>query len=163
MDSIEELYQKHAKTVYGFLLTKTQNPDIAEELTQETFYQAIKKLNTFQENSSVSTWLCGIAKNLWFDFLRKQKKQSELSNQLSVQERESTFPSTEEQFFQNWNHLELLKKLHNLKEPGREVMYLRLIGNLSFSQIGGIMDKSENWARVTYYRNKEKLIKEVTR
>ena len=99
MDSIEELYQKHAKTVYGFLLTKTQNPDIAEELTQETFYQAIKKLNTFQENSSVSTWLCGIAKNLWFDFLRKQKKQSELSSQLSVQERESTFPSTEEQFF----------------------------------------------------------------
>lgn len=53
MDSIEELYQKHAKTVYGFLLTKTQNPDIAEELTQETFYHAIKKLNTFQENSSV--------------------------------------------------------------------------------------------------------------
>ena len=73
MDSIEELYQKHAKTVYGFLLTKTQNPDIAEELTQETFYQAIKKLNTFHENSSVSTWLCGIAKNLWFDFLRNRK------------------------------------------------------------------------------------------
>ncbi len=163
MDSIEELYQKHAKTVYGFLLTKTQNPDIAEELTQETFYQAIKRLNTFQENSRVSTWLCGIAKNLWFDFLRKQKKQSELSSQLSVPERESTFPSTEEQFFQNWNHLELLKKLHNLKDPGREVMYLRLIGNLSFSQIGSIMDKNENWARVTYYRNKEKLIKEVTR
>ena len=163
MDSIEELYQKHAKTVYGFLLTKTQNPDIAEELPQETFYQAIKTLTTFQETSSVSTWLCGIAKNLWFDFLRKQKKQSELSSQLSVQERESTLPSTEEQFFQNWNHLELQKKLQNLKEPGREVMYLRLIGNLSFSQIGSIMDKSENWARVTYYRKKEKLIKEVTR
>ena len=99
MDSIEELYQKHAKTVYGFLLTKTQNPDIAEELTQETFYQAIKKLNTFQENSSVSTWLCGIAKNLWFDFLRKQKKQSELSSQLSVRKEKAHFLPRRNNFF----------------------------------------------------------------
>lgn len=161
MDSIEELYQKHAKTVYGFLLTKTKNPDLAEELTQETFYQALKKLDTFQGNSSVSTWLCGIAKNLWFDILRKQKKQEELSSQLQSQENETALPSAEETFFQNFNHLEILKRLHQLKEPGREVMYLRLIGDLSFAQIGEIMEKSENWARVTYYRNKEKLIKEA--
>lgn len=98
MDSIEELYQKHAKTVYGFLLTKTQNPDIAEELTQETFYQALKKLNTFRENSSVSTWLCGIAKNLWFDFLRKQKKQLAITSHI--------FPTRHKNItvIKPWNH-----------------------------------------------------------
>lgn len=163
MDSVEQLYQKHAKTVYGFLLTKTKNPDIAEELTQETFCQAIQKLDTFQGNSSVSTWLCGIARNLWFDILRKQEKQTELSARLSAQEDTAMLPSAEESFFRDFNHLEVLKRLHQLKEPGREVMYLRLIGNLSFAQIGEIMEKSENWARVTYYRNKEKLIKEGER
>ena len=160
MDSIEQLYQKHAKTVYGFLLTKTKNPDLAEELTQETFYQAIKKPDTFEGNSGVSTWLCGIAKNLWFDTLRKQEKQIRLSERLSA-EKNSTYPSAEDTFFRNFSHFEILKRLHLLKEPGREVMYLRLIGNLSFAQIGEIMEKSENWARVTYYRNKEKLIKEA--
>lgn len=163
MEPIEELYQKHAKTVYGFLLTKTKNADIAEELTQETFYQAIKKLHTFQGNSNVSTWLCAIAKNLWFDTLRKQQKQSDLSDRLSKQDGSDVCLSAEELFFQDLGHLELLKQLHQMKEPGREVLYLRLIGNLSFAQIGEIMEKSENWARVTYYRSKEKLIKEVQR
>lgn len=163
MEPIEELYQKHVKTVYGFLLAKTKNADIAEELTQETFYQAIKKLHTFQGNSNVSTWLCAIAKNLWFDTLRKQQKQSDLSDRLSKQDGSDACLSAEELFFQNLGHLELLKHLHQMKEPGREVLYLRLIGNLSFAQIGEIMEKSENWARVTYYRSKEKLIKEVQR
>lgn len=73
MDSMEQIYLSHAKTVYAFLLTKTQNPDLAEELTQETFYQAVKSIHKFKEQSSVSTWLCGIARNVWFDHLRKQK------------------------------------------------------------------------------------------
>ena len=73
MDSMEQIYLSHAKTVYAFLLTKTQNPDLAEELTQETFYQAVKSIHKFKEQSRVSTWLCGIARNVWFDHLRKQK------------------------------------------------------------------------------------------
>ena len=60
MDSMEQIYLSHAKTVYAFLLTKTQNPDLAEELTQETFYQAVKSIHKFKEQSRVSTWLCGI-------------------------------------------------------------------------------------------------------
>lgn len=61
----------------------------------------------------------------------------------------------------SWEQLEILKLLHGLEEPMREVMYLRLIGNLTFRQIGEIVDRSENWARVTYYRGKEKIVKEV--
>lgn len=51
MDSMEQIYLSHAKTVYAFLLTKTQNPDLAEELTQETFYQAVKSIHKFKEQS----------------------------------------------------------------------------------------------------------------
>lgn len=53
MDSMEEIYQSHARTVYAFLLTKTQSPDLAEELTQETFYQAVKSIHTFRGESSI--------------------------------------------------------------------------------------------------------------
>jgi RNA polymerase sigma-70 factor (ECF subfamily) len=156
MDSMEQIYMKYAKTVYGFLLTKTQNPDLAEELTQETFYQAVKSIKNFKGKSSVSTWLCGIAKNLWYEYMRKQK------NQVSLEEAsEIAVNSVEEDFFKAWSNMKVLKVLHKLKEPMREVMYLRLIGNLTFRQIGEIMDKSENWARVTYYRGKEFIVKEA--
>lgn len=156
MDSMEEIYQKHGKMIYGFLLTRTQNPDLAEELTQETFYQAVKHLDKYQGKSSVSTWLCGIAKNLWYAHLRKQKNHVPLEEAKDV-----PVDSAETQAFCSWDSLELLKLVHNLENPMREVMYLRLVGNLTFGQIGEIMEKSENWARVTYYRGKERVIKEV--
>lgn len=156
MDSMEEIYQKHGKMIYGFLLTRTQNPDLAEELTQETFYQAVKHLDKYQGKSSVSTWLCGIAKNLWYAHLRKQKNHVPLEEAKDV-----PVDSAETQTFCSWDSLELLKLVHNLENPMREVMYLRLVGNLTFGQIGEIMEKSENWARVTYYRGKERVMKEV--
>lgn len=156
MDSIEQIYKKHAKTVYGFLITKTQNPDLAEELTQETFFQAVKNIDKYKGKSSVSTWLCGIAKNLWFEYLRKNKLQDNLEEAKEVAVR-----SAEKEVFETWDNLHVLKALHNLEEPMKEVIYLRLIGNLTFAQIGEIMGKSENWARVTYFRGKERIIKEV--
>lgn len=156
MDSMEEIYQKHGKMIYGFLLTRTQNPDLAEELTQETFYQAVRHLDKYQGKSSVSTWLCGIAKNLWYAHLRKQKNHVPLEEAKDV-----PVDSAETQAFCSWDSLELLKLVHNLENPMREVMYLRLVGNLTFGQIGEIMEKSENWARVTYYRGKERVMKEV--
>lgn len=73
MDSMEQIYLEHAKTVYGFLLTRTGNPDLAEELTQETFYQAVKHVDRYEGKSSVSTWLCGIAKNLWYGYLKNRR------------------------------------------------------------------------------------------
>lgn len=156
MDSMEEIYQKHGKMIYGFLLTRTQNPDLAEELTQETFYQAVKHLDKYQGKSSVSTWLCGIAKNLWYAHLRKEKNHVPLEEAKDV-----PVDSAQTQAFCSWDSLELLKLVHNLENPMREVMYLRLVGNLTFGQIGEIMEKSENWARVTYYRGKERVMKEV--
>ena len=150
MDSMEQIYLEHAKTVYGFLLTRTGNPDLAEELTQETFYQAVKHVDRYEGKSSVSTWLCGIAKNLWYGYLKKQKNQTSLSEAEEIPV-----------LFRGWENLQVLRMIHRLEDPMREVIYLRLIGNLSFAQIGEIMERNENWARVTYYRGKEKVMKEA--
>ena len=156
MDSMEQIYLEHAKTVYGFLLTRTGNPDLAEELTQETFYQAVKHVDRYEGKSSVSTWLCGIAKNLWYGYLKKQKNQTSLS-----EAEEIPVDSAETELFRGWENLQILRMIHRLGDPMREVIYLRLIGNLSFAQIGEIMERNENWARVTYYRGKEKVMKEA--
>lgn len=154
MDSMEQIYLKHAKTVYGFLLSQTKESNLAEELTQETFYQAVKNIEKFEKKSSISTWLCGIAKNIWFEYLRNHKNQIPLEAVLTMESE-----SVETQYFKNWDNMNIIKAIHNLKEPMKEVVYLRSIGNLTFRQIGEIMGKTENWARVNYYRGKEIVIK----
>ncbi|MBQ7600770.1 MAG: RNA polymerase subunit sigma, partial [Lachnospiraceae bacterium] len=58
--------------------------------------------------------------------------------------------------------VELLRKLHALEEPRREIVYLRVFGGLSFREIGDVFGKAENWARVTFYRAKEQLRKELS-
>ena len=156
MDAMEQIYLEHAKTVYGFLLSRTHNSDLAEELTQETFFQAVRGIDKFDGNCNISTWLCAIAKNLWREHLRKQAKQEALFDADSVPP-----PITVDATSPKWDDLEVLKAVHRLGDPMREVMYLRLISNLTFGQIGEILGKSENWARVTYYRGKEKIIEEV--
>lgn len=154
-NAMDEIYKKHARTVYGFLLSRTANPDLSEELTQETFYRAIKTISSFRGDSNISTWLCGIAKRVWYEHLRKQKKWEALEGQ------ELPTASVEEEVFRKWDNLQLVKALHRLEDPMKEVMYLRLIGDLTFAQIGEIMGRSENWARVNFYRGKEKIMKEA--
>lgn len=157
MESLEEIYQKYARTVYAYLLSRTRNQDLAEELTQETFFQAVRTIDTFRGDSKLATWLCGIARNLWLAHIREGCEMQPLEEIEVV----TGLPSPEEELCLQWENLEILKLLHGLKEPMREVMYLRLIGNLTFGQIGEIMGKSENWARVNFYRGKEIVRKEA--
>ena len=152
---MDEIYQKYAKIVYKYLLSLTHNVDLAEELTQETFYQAIKSIDRFDKSCSISTWLCAIAKNQFFVYQRKHPllENFEICNEVSS--------SAEENVIGALSRVELIKKLHLCPEPFRELLYLRIFGNLSFKEIGEIMGKSENWARVTFYRGKERLRKEI--
>lgn len=166
MDSMERIYNAHGKTVYGFLLTRTGDPDTAEELTQETFCRALRQVSGFKGESSVSTWLCGIAKNVWLEYVKKRRRQRDMETvsggaDTPEDQWQVSVPSAWDSQVVMWENMEILKALHNLKEPVRETMYLRLIGNLTFAQIGEIMGRSENWARVTFYRGKETIMKEV--
>ena len=151
MQSMEEIYQQHAQTVYRFLMTHTRDADLAEELTQETFYQAIRSSDRFDESCKVSTWLCAIAKRVLFTYRRKHPVTEELEEQtMSV-------PSAESEAVEAASRMELIRLVHELPDPAREVVYLRAFGGLSFAEIGEVQGKTENWARVTFYRAKEKL------
>ena len=129
--------------------------NLAEELTQETFYQAIRTCDKYDESCKVSTWLCGIAKNVLLTYRRKNRQHD------NVDDAEIPVKSAENEAISSMGKVELLKKIHGLSEPYREILYLRIFGGLSFKEIGDIQGKSENWARVTFYRGKEKLGKEV--
>ena len=155
MQSMDEIYQKYAQTVYRFILSKVQDSDMAEELTQETFYQAIKSSDRYDESCKISTWLCAIAKNVILTYLRKHPKHED------IEDMAIPVDSAEKDVIRSTEKTELFKKLHNVEEPYREVIYLRVFGGLSFREVGEIHGKTENWARVTFYRGKEKLRKEV--
>ena len=154
--SMDRVYQDYSNMIYKYLLSKTGNADIAEELTQETFYQAVKSADKFDFSSKVSTWLCGIAKNKLYEYWRKHPHTEELD------ENTEALSTLEEQYISDESRLEILKAIHNITEPAREVLYLRLFSELSFREIGEILDKTEQWARVTYYRGKLTLRKELT-
>ncbi len=155
MQDIEKIYEEYFETVNKYLFCLTHNNDISEELTQETFYKAVKKINTYKGNCKMSVWLCQIAKNLWYDECRKNKKvinieQKDLFNLQSLD-------ILEEQVIENDEKIELYKKMQILDDITREVIYLRTTGELSFKEIGIILNKTENWARVTFYRGKNRL------
>lgn len=86
---------------------------------------------------------------------RKNTRKTELSEESAL------YPSPEDEVISGIGKVELLKLLHSLPESIREIMYLRLFGDLSFVEIGAIVGISENSARVTHYRGKEKLRKEL--
>ena len=153
MKNIEHIYREHAQTVYKFLLSQCRNSHLAEELTQETFYQAVKSIDRYDGSCKISVWLCQIAKHLWYQYLQKNKKEVSVSEFQDIQ----TTYSAEDEVIHKENHLVLLKQIHDLPDPGREVVYLRVFGNLSFREIADVLGKTENWARVTFYRSKERI------
>ena len=157
MQDIEEIYKENFNIVYKYLFCLTHNGDIAEELTQETFYRAVKNIKSFQGKCKMTVWLCQIAKNLWYDELSKKKKNKELN----IEDIESeSLENTEDIAFSNNERRDMYKKIQKLDKFTKEVIILRITGDLTFKQIGDILNKTENCVRVTFYRGKQRL-KEV--
>ena len=154
---IDEIYQKNAAMIYKYLCGLSHDTQLAEELTQETFFQAIKGIDKFRGDCKVSVWLFQISKNLWYMELEKRSRHKTV-------ELDDTMPSGENIESKCLNRLEkveVFRLIHNLDDVTREVVHLRLTGELQFSEIASIMGKTENWARVTYYRGKQKLMKGI--
>ncbi len=154
MQDMKKIYEEYCEVVNKYLFCLTKNYDIAEELTQETFYRAVKKISTYKGECKISVWLCQIAKNLWYDQCRKNKKIININYDLINVEDGNR---VEEQVISSDEKITLYKKMQTLDEKTREVIYLRITGELSFKEIGDILNKTENWARVTFYRGKSKL------
>lgn len=155
MQDIEKVYEECFETVYKYLFCLTHDSDLSEELTQETFYRAVMKIDTFKEECKVSVWLCQIAKHLWYDNLKKDKKMPKVSEEeLGLI---TSNENLEELVISNEEKVTLYKKMQKLDDLTREVIYLRITGELSFKEIGDILNKTESWARVTFYRGKNKM------
>ena len=149
----EKLYSAYYMQVYSYIMVLAKNKDIAEEITQNTFYKAMTSKSRFKEKSNELTWLCSIAKNLFYDEVRKKQRIADMppdDELLAEDDVESTIVDSDAAY-----RIHLI--LHKLEEPYKEVFQLRVFGELSFSQIASIFDKTESWARVTYHRARLKI------
>lgn len=159
MLNIQEVYEQYFTVVYRYLLSLSHNIHIAEELTQETFFKALKKVDDFRGDCDLRVWLCKISKNTYYDYLKKNKKYAPESQD----EKEESFPSDLLQNFSDKETaLQVHKVLHRLSEPYKEVFSLRVFGELSFAEISSLFGKSESWARVTYHRACKKIREELS-
>lgn len=157
---MEEIYKKYSKLIYNYLYRLTRDIELSEELMQETFYSAIKGINKFKGTCKISVWLCQIAKNKWRDHLNKSKK-----IQLTSLNEDIDFLINTDCYFENISDkddiIQLYNNINKLDESVREVFYLRIKGELSFKEIAEITGKSEEWARVNFYRGKIKIKEEL--
>ena len=134
----------------------TNDIELSEELTQETFYTAIKKINTLNKKESIRTWLYQIAKNKWKDYLKKNKKANIDLDENTVENLVANY-DIEEDMIAKDNIIEFYKKIHMLDIDTREIIYLKIIRNFTFKEISQILGKNEEWARKKFYRGKLKL------
>lgn len=157
MQNIEEIYNKYARIVYKYIFCMTKDEDLAEEIVQDTFLTAVEKIDSFKGESKISTWLCQIAKYKWYERLKKHKKELPLED---LEKNQSLENILEEDLLNKENRKELFKKLQKLDEQTRNVMYLRILGDFNYDEIADIMGKTPNWARVTFFRGKQKIKEE---
>ena len=163
---IEKLYREYFTPVYRYTLSLVHDPDMAEEITQETFFRALKKINDYRGEASLKVWLCQIARNLSFDSLKRRSKITALTKHDDDESDDYELPAgsesdPEEQLLRKQTAMRIHRILHDLKEPYKEVFQLRTFGDLSFAEIGELFGKSESWARVTYYRSRMMIKEEL--
>ena len=160
MDDFEKIYRKYFQYVYFYILQICQNKEIAEEVTQETFFKAMSAKAKFEYRSNVRTWLCQIAKNEYLMLLRKTKK---IDMEARISEIEKFQGDFVEQLADKELAMSIHQYIHELGEPYKEVFNLRVFAELPFKEIGGLFGKSDAWARVTFARAKLKIIERMER
>lgn len=149
---LEALYHDYYQAVYSYTLRLARDRHLAEEVTQEAFFKAMKSIDSFRGQCQMRVWLCQIAKNTYYSLAEKRRRAGPPP--------EEDWPDStdlEERFSDKEMALAVHRALHQMEEPYREVFWLRALGELSFAQIAGLFSKTESWARVTYHRAKLKI------
>ncbi len=155
MKQIEAMYHQYFHDVFLYTKSLSKSDSIAEEITQETFFKAMKGLKTFKGDCDIRVWLCQIAKHTYYNYCsRKRQVCSETLEETIPDERISIVERMEDV----QQTMQIHKILHQMDDPYKEVFHLRVFGELSFRQIGEVFGKTESWARVTYHRAKLKII-----
>lgn len=153
--TIEEIYRMYFQDICRYIRSISQNEVLAEDVTQETFFKAMKNIDSFR-GDNIRAWLFQIAKRTLYDHYRRQKREELYDKQPDVPAPKEENP--ELKLAEHEDALRIHAVLHKLEEPYKEVFTLRTFGELSFSEIGQLFDKSANWARVTFHRAKLKIM-----
>ena len=154
MTEFRAVYERYFKDVYRYALSLSRDPDVAEEITQETFFKALKNIDSFRGQCRLYVWLCQIAKNTYITHCQKQSRMAPEADYEPARD-------LEEQLLTKESAFEIHKVLHRLPDPYKEVFSLRTFGELPFAQIGELFGKSESWARVTYHRARLRIKEEL--
>ena len=149
----EQIYTTYFRDVYLYICKLSNSEHIAEEITSETFFKAMKSIDSFRGDCDIRVWLCQIAKNCYYSYIKKADR-TECIDNVEIAEQGASF---EERLFRHDTAIQIQKILHDVPEPYKEVFMWRVYAELSFKQIGQIFGKSENWACVTYHRARNKI------
>lgn len=160
LKEFQKIYEEYAKPVYRFLLSMTADEDLAEELLAETFYKALRHIDRFEGRCSIYTWLCRIGKNEYFRERRRSRRLVQMPSGESVTADDVV--SMEERAEDRDVYCRAAKAVDRLPEPYREVFVLHTFGEIKLKEIADLKGKSESWARVTYFRARQMIAKEVT-
>ena len=159
MTEFEGIYSQYFEGVYRYVFSLCKNQSVAEDVTQEAFYKAMSHIDKFDGQCKLYTWLCQIAKNTYFAWFNEQKRKQPISQPIST---DST-PDIAELFEEKELAGRAFSVLNALEEPYKEVFMLSVFGGLSLKDISAMFGKSESWARVTYYRAKQKIMEGLGR
>lgn len=152
LDDLEKICKLHYKYVKSYALSLCLNETLAEDITQETFYNAIKKIDTYKKDCRIETWLCSIARNIFLN--SKRNKQTENISDYPNLVADSNI---EENAIKNDCVKRILAEAVKLETPYKEVFYMKTLGDMPYSTIADVFEKTENWARVTYFRAKKQI------
>lgn len=155
MENFEAVFEAYHKDIYCFLLKLTGcQPNLAEELLQESFYQAFQSFDRFRGDCSIKTWLCQIAKNTYYRYLREQKRQRSLTEKYT----ENRTPENPEHLYEKKEmYLHLRRIIDGLDERTKTIVEYRLFSDIPFKEIAGLLNINEVTAKVTFSRAKVKI------
>lgn len=154
----DQIYKQYFSQVFLYLRSICVTADLAEELTQETFFKALKAIDTFDGSEDIRAWLFTIAKNTYYSYCRRQKRFADVDSSKLAAAATETSGEMAELLIDSENAFRIHQFLHEMEEPYKEVFNLRVFGELPFEQIGRLFGRSAGWARVTFYRAKISVI-----
>ena len=160
-EEFKKICQLYFKDVYYYILSLSRNEQLSEDITSETFLKAINAIDKFRGDTKLRVWLCQIAKNEYFSYLRKNERIDLRENLDDIMKREDAYIM--ENDIVSRDELTRINDIidSSLREPYSEVFRLRVYHDLSFKEIGELFDKTYNWACVTYHRARKKIQKEL--
>lgn len=152
----EQIYSTYFKSVYRYIWKLSGDERIAEEITSETFLKAMKSIGDFRGECDMRVWICQIAKNTYYSYLKKNHRMAS-ADETELKNLEDPKAFIEEQIVIRDEAQQIREILHTMADPYKEVFMWRVFGELSFKEIGALYSKTDNWACVTYHRARKMI------